>query len=251
MNQALLAAALLAALAGCHPTAPTPPQPSTAEEPVAELRVYKVPAAFQGELRGVIAKLLWRGRNVPELGSAAIGPDGTLLVTAPPAFHAGVADLVARMEKSNPAPPPTLEMQYWMLLGRAAAAPTPSDRFDGAIRTTVERLQAEHGPMDLRLVERMQVRSLSGVEAEAEGASTRVRQSASVRGESVLAEIQFMPGEGREFRTSLQLPRGETVVLGYAGLSGKTAERTFPEMQPDEPAPTAYYVVRGAVAGRE
>lgn len=245
MSRSLLAALPLLLLLACE-------RPPTVEpaKPVAEnvLRIYDVPEAYQGEVRGVLSSLLYRGKSAPRAGNVALGPGGRVLVTSTPEFHAGVEELVARISKEPPTPPPTVSIEYEVLLGMAADTPTPADRFPESVRHVVDALQKRHGPMDLRPADRLQIRSLSGETADTQG-PIGVRQEASVRGDLILASLNVRTGGGGEFNTRLQLPVGEVVVLGYAGVQGGIAQRVFPEYKGTGPSPTAFYIVRGTVPG--
>lgn len=224
------------------------PTTSAAAAP-AELRIYDVPVAFQGELQGVVGRLLYGGKEQPPAGTVALGPGGRLLVTATPKFHAGVEELVARITKEAPTAPPTMRIEYDIVLGLASETPTDEANFPAGIRHVVKALQEKHGPMDMRLADRVQILSLSGEGAGAEGAVVEIRQEASVRGDVILADLSLQPGGGQNMRTRLQLPIDEVVVLGYAGIAGGAVTRTFPELKGTGRPPTAFYLVRASVVG--
>ncbi|MCA9561634.1 MAG: hypothetical protein H6704_03505 [Myxococcales bacterium] len=230
----------LALAAGCRPEATAPA--SGAEAPL-ELRTYVVPEGAQEEAVSIVHELLGRGKDAPRLGSVAAGPGHQVLVTAPASFHAGVADLVERLKKEPPAPPPTVAMEYWMLLGRPAEAPTDPAGFEPALRPVVKALQAAHGPMALALSGRVQVASLAGRHAESVGDTLQVQQRAVPHRGGLLTTLRLAPAGGTELRTEVMLPPDKVVVLGYAGMGGRKVQAAFPDAE----TATAFYVVRGGV----
>ncbi len=223
MLRLILPFALLLPLTACERPPAVPATAAAAAVPApTELRIYEVPGAFQGELRGVLQRLLYRGKDQARAGTVALGPGGRLLVTATPTFHTGVVELVERIKKEKPTAPPTMRIEYDLVLGLASETPTDEGKFPAGIRHVIKALQEKHGPMDMRLADQVSILSLSGEEAAAAGAMVNVRQEASVRGDVILAELAVMPGGGHDIHTRLQLPIDEVVVLGYAGIAGGT-----------------------------
>jgi hypothetical protein len=230
----------IALTAGCRPEAAAP---AAAVEAPLELRTYVVPEGAQEEAVSILHTLLGRGKDAPRLGSVSAGPGHQVMVTAPATFHAGVADLVERLKKDPPAPPPTVEMEYWMLLGRPAEGPEDPAAFEPALQPVVKALQAAHGPMELVLAGRVKVASLAGRYAESVGETLRLRQRASPHRGGLLTSLKLAPTGGTELETEVMLPPDKVVVLGYAGMGGRKVQTAFPGAE----TATAFYVVRGGV----
>ncbi len=230
-------------LVACTPVPQAAPTAPAA--PSLELKIYEVPDAYRAEARGVIRSLLHRGKNAPTLGSVALGPGGQLLVTAPSSVHSGVAQFVEKLRSQKPKPPASVSLDYWVLLGTRAEAPSEVGDLDPALAPALSAIQKSHGPMKFHVGERLSLSSISGESAEAAGAHVRVHQTATAYEDRILARLSIKPGSHNSFETRVQFPSSKMVVLGHAGLEESMVRRMTGEEGGDY---TAYYVVRGTLA---
>lgn len=237
--RALILTMSLLALVGCE-RAPRAAAPAPQNDDALVMRTYDVPPAYAAEVAAVINRLLYRGKDAPPAGSAQLGPGGRLLVSAPAGIHPGVEKLIEDLKARAPAPPPSVEVTYWALLGRPAEtteAPPGANEIAPALKAIVDA----DGPLKFELLEKQRVRSLSGEDVQVEGREMRVHHVASARGDAVLARVRIrqerLPGA---VDTTVQVPAGELVVLGQSGveLPGEARGRAH-----------LYYVVRARVSG--
>lgn len=238
-TRALLALALLT-LTACH----RPAEPAASAAPVREaieMRAYDVPQSLAPELRGVIDRLLaWGEKGEVRLGRAALGPGGRLVVSATPAVHAGIEQLVAGLRDDPPAEPAVVEMTYWLVEARPADAPSDPPPALAALRPALDAITAADGPRRFTPIETLRLRSAAGEHGEIEGRRVKAHQTASVRGGDVLARIDLRH-RGGGFETDLALPLDTLLVLGQTGADPPAG---------DDGAPPGdlYYIVRARVA---
>jgi hypothetical protein len=211
------------------------PRPAESSEPLT-LQTYAVPGGQAVQLRGLLNQaFVW---NDKAQAKATITPDGRLIVVGPQRIQDGVAALMDELSKKPPEAPPTVNIEYWLVLGKPGkGAAVPDDL--AQIAPALQTIGAEDGPQELRLLEHVQQRSLSDNEAEMRGVHVRVRQNATVLSGKVLADISIHSLEGPSgLDTRLELPPGQLMVLGQGGYNGKP-----------EDLGTLYYVVRASIQG--
>ncbi|MBI1946090.1 MAG: hypothetical protein HYS27_10360 [Deltaproteobacteria bacterium] len=229
----------------------TPAAPSTLAEDLV-MKAYDVPAEHAAELQGIVSSLLWTAKDAPRKGAAALAPSGQLLVSAPAGFHPGIADVLARLKSGAVQAPPTVTLDYWVVV--AAPAPTPAKGADVSpeIGDVVEALQQSQGPMRLSVLERLRAASQSGSEARIEGRAIFAEQTASLHGDKVVAKVRVRAqDEAGGLDARVEVPLGKTVVLGQAGTGPRSGERAgFGNDLRDGKAVTTFYVFRASVDGK-
>lgn len=246
-------AALAVSLVTAIGVACTPAAPSTTTEDLL-MKAYDVPAEHAAELQGIVSSLLWSGKDAPRKGAAALAPSGQLLVSAPAGFHPGIADVIGRLRSGDVKAPPTVALDYWVVVGLPSTEPTKGSDVSPEIADVVDALQKSQGPMKLAVLERLRAASQSGSNARMDGQFVFVEQTASLHGDKVVAQVRV---RGQATTAGLdarvEVPLGQTVVLGQAGteLRGQPPE-VFLDAS-GRPLPgnlTAFYVLRASVDGK-
>jgi hypothetical protein len=190
-----------------------------AEQPV--LKSYNVPERLANEIQGTLWHLL--NFNKPGIGSARLTPDGQLLIIAPKSFHDGVEDFIAQLEKNNPAPSPSVEVNYWIVAGRKTKTQAKLDEFN-RIKPALETIQISQGNMEFKLLDHVVLTSSNqGTTTQLDGAVVGINQKFSAYSDGSLVinpNIYLkMNAEGtREsgIRTNIETKSGELVVLGQS-----------------------------------
>ena len=213
-------------------------QKTTASEDPLTLRTYDVPAGQGAQLRGLLNQAFVTNDKSPPPAKATLTPDGRLVVVGPEKIQDGVGALVAQLTATPAAPPPTVQIEYWLVLGHPGQAQVPPNL--NAIAPALKTILEQDGPQELKLLEHVQERSISDDEAETRGVHVRVRQNATVLGGKILADIAIHSLEGPSgLDTRLELPPGKLIVLGQGGYV------TGPGHEADEGA--LYYIVRASI----
>lgn len=234
---------LLFSLLGCDRAAPTAPPAPGATAPgdfAPVLRAYDVPGDYAEELDSVVNRLLYKGKDLPPAGRAVIGPAGQLIVTAPVGVHAGIAELLAQLEKAPKSAAPTVEVTYWVVKGSPAGAenepiPAALEQIAPALKAITEA----DGPQRYERVEKLQVTTLSGQDGRVSGQFVEVQQMASARGGQVIANTRIVHTQGGQMiSTQVSVPVDELLVMGQAAANKPT---------PEAPAANLYYVMRAHV----
>lgn len=188
-----------------------------AEQPI--LKTYKVPERLAIEIQGTLEGLLLS--STPRIGSARLTPDGQLLILAPKSFHDGVEDFLEQLEKNNPAPSPSVELNYWIVAGREAKSPAELDEFN-RIKPALETIQKNQGSMEFKLLDHVVATSSSQGKAHFEGAVVAITQTVSSfrDGSLAIALIIDLLGTARgninSIATDIETKSGELVVLGQS-----------------------------------
>ncbi len=219
-------------LAGCVNSASPPPDPKV------ELRTYAVDGGIAHEAVSLLNAVLDTER-------VRLGPDGRIVVIAEVSIHEGIEELLVQFADGAP-PSPRVRMQYWLVMGEPADETQLSAAVE-SLRPVLEEVAAAQTPMRFSLVERVSVRAESGEYVEAEGLRVELWQTASVRGDAVVADLNIQPAGGAKVQTRVQLRAGQTLVLGETGVD-PTVWGGAPAGEPERPA-MLYYVVRPTVEG--
>jgi hypothetical protein len=189
-----------------------------------ELQAFDVPAGQRDQIRTVLGDLLAADRARVQLG-----PDGRLLVMAPRPLQRQIKEVLDGMHSRAFSTAAAVEVSYWMVLAQPrppGAAPMP---VPPALGSAVPEIERAVGPVDLRIVEKLQLRSAPGEDARAEGGSFDIRQTASVASGRVVGSFQVRAtlrepngGIGREdiFQSRVSLVPGQIAVIGQGGLPG-------------------------------
>jgi hypothetical protein len=245
-TRAFFGAALLLALFSCNFT----PQPNgTAHEEALVLRTYDVPGAYSAEVGGMIRRLLKpNGDDKPALGSASIGPGGKLLVAAPDGIQEGVQQLVQALHAKLPPPPATVTIEMWVVAGRPAQEASGLKEL-GEAAPALESVMKKEGAMEVALIEKLSLTSISGQHASTFGANVKLSQVATVIDDSVLADIDIDPVGPHSYSTRVELANGRMLVLGQAGYIANNHGLPFFDEGGDQSASngkTLFYIVRAA-----
>lgn len=222
-------AALLAVLTtGCH-AAP----PEDANNLV--LHTYDVP---KGSARSVVATLdamFWVGTDQKRIGRAAITPDGRLAVLATQNVQTGVQTLVDEITKHPPTFEQSIELHYFVLLGKPAVSPQPPPAGASEIQPALDEIVRSQGPQTFTVAERVRLSSLNGDDGKAETELLKISQKAAQTNDGVdaIVSIQFAKNDKLETRIHLEAER--IVVLGATSQHADAGEGS-----------TLYYVVRVA-----
>jgi hypothetical protein len=225
----LAALALPLALAACR----SPPH-----EEAIELRTYDVPRGTASSLVTTIKDVMWMGEN-KNIGRAVVTPDGRIAVLATPAVQAGVQTLVDEVAKHPPASGQgqTVELHYFLVLGKPAASPQPAPAGVGEIQPALDEIVRSQGPQTFTLAQRVTLSSLHDEEGRLDNwdGKLEIRQQAVMTGEGVYAKLGIRWNQDK-VETRVHLARDQIVVLGATGQHGGDASE----------GATLYYVVRVA-----
>lgn len=245
----LLVVALLAA-AGCRTGEKeirVQPAGNTEHEAPVLLRSYDVPAG-QGQQVNAILSSVFHGVKEKVAARAALTPDGQLVVVAPAGIHEGLKGLLSKMKGRKPVAPPSVEITYWLVVGRTAAEPNP-DALPAEIQPALHAVLDAQGPMEFALLETLTVRSLSDASGYAAGRYAHARQVASVTDEKLVADLELSV-QGSRFETRVSIPTGKLLVLGQTGFDPPPGLWPIrPGMKQNTGASTLFYIVRANVEG--
>ncbi len=225
-----------------------PATPVSADHTSAEvlvMRTYGVPPGSANRLQSVLSSLFF-GVKDKVAAKATLGPNGELVVVAPIGIQTGVEALLERMKTSAPpSPPPTVEMDYWLVLGRPA-----KERKDGpglsAVKQALDAIESANGPMEFIRHDHIQLKSMTDHEGHARGVYTEAIQVVTVFEDTIVANVTLHPTFLRSrliFETRIQLAPGKLVVLGAAGIDPKD----WPKPGSGDGAVTLFYVVRATI----
>lgn len=237
------ALAVVVALAGCKEKEVRfqPAEPAEQSASVA-LKSYDVPSGHAQQVRTVLRSVFHEQEITAR---AELSPDGQLLVLGPDGVQRGVDELLAKMKDRKPPPaPPSVELNYWLVIGTPAAEHTVGAGLD-EIRGALDSLSAAQGPMRFVKMDRMRVKSLADEHANANGIYGSVRQRATLADDKVLADVGIDVGGGGRLDTRLAIEPGQLLVLGEAGID---MSRYTPSPVDGQEGPfTLFYVVRADV----
>lgn len=225
--QAFAAIALPVVLAACH----SPPR-----EEAVELRTYDVPKGTASSLVTTIKDVMWMGEN-KNIGRAVVTPDGRIAVLATPAVQMGVQGLVEEVAKHPPTGNPTVELHYFLVLGKPSAAPQPPPLGAAEIQPALDEIVRSQGPQTFTLAQRVGLSSLHDEEGRLDNfeAKLEIRQVAVQTNEGVYAKLSIRWKDDK-VETRVQLGPDRIVVLGATGQHAGDASE----------GATLYYVVRVA-----
>lgn len=225
----------LVALSSCLPgrTDATPPG---AVPTNLVLRSYEVPNHGAQQLRSVLKDLLWFGSDGKDanrfVGRAEVGPDGRLVVLAPPDVHEGVKSLVASLASAPPRKEPgTARLDYWVVKGVPGEGELPANLNE--VAAALNEVKKNDGPMAFTLVEKLTVSSLPDEHGSIDGRDTRVRQRITSVDGALVANLN-LERTNQRVDTKVRLAPGVVAVLASAGMSGPEAGQSI------------YFVVRAA-----
>jgi hypothetical protein len=226
--QAFAAVALPLVLAACHSAPP--------REDVIELRTYDVPKGTASSIVTTLKVVMWMNEN-KNIGRAVVTPDGRVAVLATPAVQSGVRALVDEVAKHPPASSQTVELHYFLVIGKPAASPQPAPAGVSEIQPALDEIVRSQGPQTFTLAQRVALSSLHDEEGRLDNmeAKLEIRQQAAQTSEGVFAKLGIRWKDDK-VETRVHLAPERIVVLGATGQrAGDAAEGA-----------TLYYVVRVA-----
>jgi hypothetical protein len=223
--QVFAALVLPAVLAACH---------SSPRDEVIELRTYDVPKGTASSLVTTIKDVMWMGDN-KNIGRAVVTPDGRIAVLASPGVQMGVQTLVDEVAKHPPTSAQTVELHYFLMLGKPAATPQPPPPGVAEIQPALDEIVRSQGPQTFTVAQRVGLSSLHDEEGRLDNfeAKLEIRQVAVQTSEGVYAKLGIRWKDDK-VETRVQLAPDRMVVLGATGQHAGDA--------PD--GATLYYVVR-------
>ena len=232
MHPALVA--ILAVFTGCH----SAPKEDT---DILVLRTYEV---TKGSARSVVATLdatFWMGEQQRRLGRVSITPDGRLLVLASQNVQVGVQTLVDEITKHPPTYEQSIELHYFVLLGKPAASPQPPPAGVSEIQPALDEIVRSQGPQTFTLAQRVRLSSLNGDDGKVETEQVKIWQKAALTNDGVdaLVGIQLAKSDksafGDRIETRVQLGADRIAVLGATSQHADASDGS-----------ALYYVVRVA-----
>ncbi len=217
----------VALLAGCR----SPPHEETIE-----LRTYDVPKGTAGTLVTTIKDVMWMGEN-KLVGRAVVTPDGRLAVLATPSVQTGVQTLIDQVAKNPAIPEQTIELHYFLMVGRPAPSPQPYPSGVTEIKAGLDEIVRTQGPQTFTLAQRVALSSLNDEEGRLDNFEDKleIRQKPVQTSEGVYVKLGIRWKEDK-VETRVQLGAERIVVLGATAQHAAGA--------PD--GSTLYYVVRVA-----
>ena len=203
------------------------------------LEAYAVPAGYSGLMASALTRALFVGES--SVGRVIETPDGQIIVVAPESVQHGVARLIEQLNAAQPPlrTPTNIRMDYWLIHGTRAEAPT-SDYPAPALAETLAAVQQADGPMSFELYAHKVLTSLDEEEARISSQGLFIEQEASwnAAGGTITAEVSIDATGGTGMRTDIRLKPGQVVVLGeVADIAG------------DQPYDTLYYIISPSVIG--
>lgn len=226
--QAPALATIVVVLANCRSA---PPEDASA----LLLRTYDVP---KGSARAVVSTLnstFWMGEQQKLPGRASITPDGRLVVLATQNVQVGVQMLVDEVTKHPPSYEQSIELHYFVVLGKPAASPQPPPAGANEIQPALDEIARSQGPQTFTVAERVRLTSQNGDEGKVETEQLKVHQKAAQTNEGVDANVAIQFAKNDKVDTRVHLTADRIVVLGATSQHGDASDGS-----------TLYYVVRVA-----
>ncbi|MBI4914657.1 MAG: hypothetical protein HY825_02325 [Acidobacteria bacterium] len=211
------------------------------------LATYPLPRGLGERVVGLLRDLLVEGEH--PIGRVTLAPGDRVIVVAPESIQEGVSETMKSLADAPPPPPPaTIQLHYWLVLGRPAAQASGMERLgEGAV--AMDAIMRSQGPLDLRLVDEVRLASMEGEWAEVGGRKAHIEQRVARIGDRVIADLNV--GAVGNLRTRVQLEPGKFVVLGQVGYDEHEAALAYVGPGAPEPVQDAllYYVVRAEIMG--
>lgn len=233
-NPKAQAAAPAPTVVGSPPPVPAGPTPPPPNPPV--LATYEAPGPIADKVAGVLRLLVAEGEN--PLGRVASLPGGRIVVVAPASIQDGVRNFLETV-RNGPVPPPpaAVRLRYWLVLGRPAAQPAGLERL-GEAAPAMEAVMGATGPLDVRLLDRVELISLENKHGMAQGRRSEITQRVARTENGFFADLRI--GTRARLDTRVLLEPGKLVVLGQVGYDEREAAEIFGE------APDAATAAQGA-----
>jgi hypothetical protein len=199
-----------------------------------ELRTYEVPKGTVRTLTSTIDHAFYLGPD-KSLGRATVTPDGRVAVLAPQNVQANVQQLIDDIAKHPPTFEQTMELHYWVVLGKPSKAPEPPPVGANEIQPALDEIVKSQGPQSFTIAKSVRLSSLHDDDSEVESEELKVKQKAVQTNEGLYARIAVAYGKHDKLDTRVHLTRDKIVILGATGQHGDGQDGS-----------TLYYVVRVA-----
>jgi hypothetical protein len=199
------------------------------------LRTYDVP---KGAARAVVSTLnatFWMGDQQKLPGRASVTPDGRLVVLATQNVQVGVQTLVDEVTKHPPTFEQSIELHYFVILGKPAPSPQPPPAGVTEIQPALDEITRSQGPQTFTLAQRVRLMSQNGDDGKVETEQLKVHQKAAQTSDGVDANLGIQFAKNDKIDTRVHLAADRIVVLGATSPHGDTPDGS-----------TLYYVVRVA-----
>jgi hypothetical protein len=234
LSQVLLAGLLLL-LTACD-------RAPVAAEPELQLRTYEVPSGYARELRNTLRDTFQLNgkEDAASVARVSLAPDGRLVVLAPPKLQEGVARILEEVARKPPPAPSSVQMTYWLVLGRRAQGEPGSSAALAEVQPALDELVKAQGPMRFELLERLQLATLSGERGSIDGRQAKISHDATTIGDGVMARIQLFPTGGNSVTTTVQLEPNQTAILAQSGYQRPLREQA----EATDESATLLFVVR-------
>ena len=238
MNVKTLALPLLViALPACdfsHKTTEAPPPPT--------LRSYLVPVGHEQAAVDVLTRLFAAKESPARVSSAE---DGRIVVLAPEALQRGVAEYLKALEGKPAAPRPSVEMSYWIVLGKPGAV--EQTQRHGPVARALDAIVKTHGPMGFQVLETLSVITQSDEHSSAQGLYAQVENTVSVVGDQVVANVQVDPVGPSQLHTRLGMPSNQFVVVGEGAYEVRPGDLGYAGTRNEADRRRLFYIVRAVV----
>src|SRR5204862_5513126 len=129
----------------------------------------------------------------------------------------------------------TIELHYYVVLGKPAASPQPSPTGAGDIQAALDEIIKSQGPQAFTVAQRARLSTLNGELGKLEGDKLKIAQKAVQTNDGVDAWVSVDFSGNDKLESRVHLVPDRIVVLGATGQRSDTPDGT-----------TLYYVVRGA-----
>ena len=231
-SQSLVVAAFFAVLSTACRSAP--PDDTNA----LVLRTYDIPKGSARAFISTFKDTFWMGGksdgSEPKLvGRASITPDGRLAVLAPQNVQVGVQTLVDEVAKHPPTYEQSIELHYFVLVGKSAASPQPPPAGVSEIQPALDEITRSQGPQTFTIAQRVRLTSQNGDEGKVEAEQLKIYQKAAQTNDGVDAVILVEFANKNKVDTRVHLAADRIVVLGSTNQQSDASDGT-----------TLYYIVR-------
>lgn len=192
-----------------------------------ELRTYVAPEGQEREVGRLLREINYPITTAGDGGARAqfvlLRPQftggGHFVVAAPASIHEGIKELLADMAKTKGrASTPSLEVSYWVVLGRPAAKAEIAPELNEA-GTAIQEL-GKLGPMKFDLLEKIRLITLDGEEGYVQGRYATVTQTGFLGQDEIELHLDLrVKGQydDTKLTTRLGLKPDQFGVLGQVG----------------------------------
>lgn len=187
--------------------------PAQNQEPVAELKTYKVPNGMGEQIVEALNMNLSAIAKTAAPGRAEVLPNGNVLLLAPPQIQAGMKELIANLEASQN-PEVNTQMELWVLLvhkSKGEELPPDLSKALASVESPGER--------NYRIVEKFTLQGATGEKLHVNGRLLYLDAILTKRGHQKRADIRV--GLGMVLRlldSRIYLEQDRYLMLGQASF---------------------------------